>query len=181
MKKLDPYKKIKTEALDAVSRHIDSSAQHSVGDSPIEKLFSHAFRMSAIYSHSYERGSLRFMPEGKDATGVLAKELMYDYVVFPQYKIGKYRVDFLICAFEFGGCDWENDEPVYDQRCWKFLVVECDGHDFHERTKEQAARDRKRDREMSLDGYEVFRFTGSEIWRNPTGCALDVINWGKFR
>lgn len=63
----------------------------------------------------------------------------------------------------------------------KFLifVIECDGHDFHERTKEQAARDRKRDRDMLAKGAIVIRFTGSEIWASPTECAeraLDIVS-----
>jgi very-short-patch-repair endonuclease len=54
------------------------------------------------------------------------------------------------------------------------LVVECDGHPYHERTKEQAARDRSRDRELQGLGYVIFRFTGSEIVRNPYGCVQQV-------
>lgn len=54
------------------------------------------------------------------------------------------------------------------------IVVECDGHDYHERTKEQAARDKARDRAMQRLGYTVIRFTGSEIWRDPVGCAKEV-------
>lgn len=41
--------------------------------------------------------------------------------------------------------------------------LELDGHDFHERTKEQAARDRSRDRDVTIDGWRAERFTGSEI------------------
>lgn len=55
------------------------------------------------------------------------------------------------------------------------LVVECDGHDFHEKTKAQAAHDKRRDRALKLAGYEVIRFAGSEIWSNPSGCAEEVI------
>jgi very-short-patch-repair endonuclease len=44
------------------------------------------------------------------------------------------------------------------------IVVEIDGHEFHERTKEQAKRDRMRDRLMLMDGYMVLRYTGSEIY-----------------
>jgi very-short-patch-repair endonuclease len=54
------------------------------------------------------------------------------------------------------------------------VVIECDGHDFHERTKEQARHDRRRDRWMQGQGVAVFRFTGSEIFRNPEACATEV-------
>lgn len=59
------------------------------------------------------------------------------------------------------------------------LVVECDGHEFHERTKDQAKRDRSRDRRLQESGYLVFRFTGSEIYRDAFGCALQVFRWAE--
>jgi very-short-patch-repair endonuclease len=54
------------------------------------------------------------------------------------------------------------------------IAVECDGHDFHERTKEQARRDRSRDRALILEGWRVLRFTGSEIWKDAAACASQV-------
>lgn len=54
------------------------------------------------------------------------------------------------------------------------VVVECDGHDFHERTKEQAANDRSRDRAMVLAGFKVMRFTGSELHRDLMKCVVDA-------
>ena len=33
--------------------------------------------------------------------------------------------------------------------------MECDGHDFHERTKEQASSDKKRDRSLQAAGFLV--------------------------
>lgn len=87
------------------------------------------------------------------------------------------------------GCFWELTWAVHHQ--WPLLsytadfalvapkftiVIECDGHDYHERTKEQAAHDRKRDRSMVEAGLLVLRFTGSEIWRNPFACAEQVLN-----
>lgn len=81
-------------------------------------------------------------------------------LVFSQVKIRKYRVDFLLLH--------KDGEHI------KRVVVECDGHDFHERTKEQAARDRSRDRDMAGMGMTVLRFTGSEIWKDANACAMDV-------
>lgn len=79
-----------------------------------------------------------------------------------QHPLDKYRVDFLVRA-AFHGRD-----PT------DLLVIECDGHDYHERTKQQAQRDRGRDRFMQASGLRVFRFTGSEIWRDPHACAEEV-------
>jgi very-short-patch-repair endonuclease len=65
------------------------------------------------------------------------------------------------------------DFVIYHDRI-KF-VVECDGHDFHERTPKQAEHDKKRDRALTALGYRVLRFTGREIWRDPVKCASEVI------
>lgn len=77
-------------------------------------------------------------------------------IVTPQFEIGPYRVDFAL--FSTG----------------KKVAVECDGHDFHEKTKEQAQRDKKRDRFLQLKGWAVLRFTGSEIYKDADRCAAEV-------
>lgn len=79
----------------------------------------------------------------------------------PQEAVGAYRADFM---YRFPGADGKEAR----------LVVEVDGHDFHERTKEQAAKDKARDRWMTGAGYHVMRFTGSEVWANPIGCGEQV-------
>lgn len=81
-----------------------------------------------------------------------------EVVVTPQYTFTelRYRVDFL---FE-----------VWD----KTFCVEIDGHDFHS-SKEQRGRDAKRDRELLAAGYPVLRFTGTEIYRDPEGCAEEAL------
>lgn len=84
-------------------------------------------------------------------------------VVFMQAPVIGYRVDFLLLAQlaeAKGG-------PVR-------IVIECDGHDYHERTKEQAKRDRGMDRALQAAGFRVFRFTGSEIYRDPDRCVEEV-------
>ena len=61
------------------------------------------------------------------------------------------------------------------------LVVECDGYEWH-KSKESFIRDRKRDRALKAAGYEVLRFSGSEIIRDPISCANElhkyiIANW----
>lgn len=69
-----------------------------------------------------------------------------------QVNIGRYRVDFLCSTITAQG--------------ERKFVIECDGHDFHEKTKEQAQKDKSRDRYLAALGYPVLRFTGSEIYSN---------------
>jgi very-short-patch-repair endonuclease len=59
------------------------------------------------------------------------------------------------------------------------IVVECDGHEFHEKTKEQSARDKARDRAIQSKGMNVLRFTGSEIWNDAGKCAREVADFIK--
>lgn len=56
------------------------------------------------------------------------------------------------------------------------LAVECDGHDWHDRTKQQAAYDRARDRELLRAGIPTIRFTGSEIHHAAERCANEVMD-----
>lgn len=79
-------------------------------------------------------------------------------VVTPQYKWMGWRIDFRI-DFQF------INHPIF---------VECDGHDFHERTKEQAERDRAKDRKFQEAGIPILRFTGREIFRDPIDCVAQV-------
>jgi very-short-patch-repair endonuclease len=80
-------------------------------------------------------------------------------VIVPQHYIGKHRVDFAILLTGLA--------PIR-------IVVECDGHEFHEKTKEQAARDKMRDRDLQIAGWKVLRFTGSEICRNDAECGAQI-------
>jgi very-short-patch-repair endonuclease len=86
-------------------------------------------------------------------------------VIEPQFKIAlskAYRVDFMLMT-----------QSRLDRKTRK-LIVECDGHDYHERTKEQARKDKSRDREMTAAGYTIMRFTGSEIHKSADDCADQV-------
>lgn len=87
----------------------------------------------------------------------------HGYFISPQHVIDRYRVDFL---FGFG------KRPELEN-C---VVIECDGHDFHDRTPEQAARDKSRDRDLHGHVMAVLRFTGREIYRDPSGCWIEALN-----
>lgn len=176
MGRVDPVEKIAAAAAEAVSSGVGYAYELAPGDTPIEKVFCLALDVTARFVRPYHRAEVHICKGVED----LCEGRMYDFVVIPQASIGKYRVDFLIAVWDPLDAEWADASTVkYDPDLWKFLVVECDGHDFHERTKEQAARDRRRDREMSLAGYRVFRFTGSELWRDPIKCATDVVLWSE--
>ena len=53
-------------------------------------------------------------------------------------------------------------------------AVECDGHEFHEKTKEQVSKDKERDRFLQANGVMVLRYSGADIWANTTACTDNV-------
>lgn len=73
----------------------------------------------------------------------------------------RYRLDFLLLAFD-------------SKRSVSMVAIECDGHEFHDRTKEQASADRARDRALQVEGLRVARFTGADIHASPEACARSV-------
>jgi very-short-patch-repair endonuclease len=81
--------------------------------------------------------------------------------IVAQYPLGRYTLDFGVFVQGFN-----NDMLM--------LAVECDGHNYHNKTKEQARHDRKRDRWLQKHGWQVVRFTGSEIHEDASACAEEV-------
>jgi very-short-patch-repair endonuclease len=140
----------------------------AVTDSPIEAALASAMvRLSR--SHPF-KGMVHFVSKG----GLLSTEAMRDafandaargserVFVYPQVKIGQYRVDFLVVQLASAG----------EARCF---IVACDGRDYH--TKEdQIARDKARDRALQALALKVFRFTATEIWDDPELLARFILN-----
>ena len=56
----------------------------------------------------------------------------------------------------------------------KNFIVEVDGHEFHQKTKEQVEHDNERERALQKAGYEVIRFSGTEVYHKAYRCACDV-------
>lgn len=54
-------------------------------------------------------------------------------------------------------------------------AIEIDGYEWHEKTKEQAINDRKKDRAYIKAGYIPVRFLGSEIYHDAKKCVEDFI------
>jgi hypothetical protein len=56
------------------------------------------------------------------------------------------------------------------------LIIECDGYEFHS-SKYSFENDRKRDRLLKLNGYQVIRFSGSEINKDPVAVSKDLYDF----
>jgi len=172
--RLGGFELLAQDAADEAYRRVMMLRDRAFGDSPIEHLFYAALVTMARRGltsisevvpvrpdYPLERARYGTRMGGHPQTTAFAEG---------QVQIAGWRVDFLIHYPEFSlGFD-ENGDPGLAR-----LIVECDGHDFHERTKEQAARDRARDRLAQYEGLPVLRFTGSEIWNDPMAVAEEVL------
>jgi very-short-patch-repair endonuclease len=123
-------------------------------ESPIERAFLAAVYVEADYPE-VRRG----------ATGAILihTPLPGGVEIEVQKPLGRYFADFLIAGTDGG------------RR--RTLVVECDGHEFHEKTREQVSHDKRRDREIQKLGHAVFRFSGADIWKDPFGCAREAVDY----
>lgn len=78
----------------------------------------------------------------------------------PQVNAGGYRLDF---AFTMPSV------PLLK------VAIELDGHDYHS-SQEQINYDTARDRALLRTGWQVVRFTGSQINRDCEGCVRETVD-----
>jgi very-short-patch-repair endonuclease len=121
--------------------------------------------------HRDEWGQFQFYPRGKTTResselyqrginhGKQWPSESYDAIVMSQALFNGYKLDFTITSALL---------PDFA------LCVELDGHDWHERTKQQASQDRARDRELLALGLPTMRFTGADVFRDANACAREV-------
>lgn len=125
-------------------------------ESPIEQLFWIA--CVALCKSQFEEVN----PEPVETKGVIVAGRGFH--ITPQAGIGKYRVDFHMT--QVGVCPGEHFGP---------LVVELDGHDFHDKDKRQRSYEKARDRALVRAGNRVLHFTGSDVVKDPFACAYEAL------
>jgi very-short-patch-repair endonuclease len=86
---------------------------------------------------------------------VAANKLGYVASFIPQYELSGYRLDFAIPN--------------------KKIAIEIDGYNFH-KTKEQMNYDYKREQSLEILGWRVFRFTGSQVFKNSENVSIMSLN-----
>jgi hypothetical protein len=136
--------------------------------SPIELIFGMAIfdQLSAhgrcwVYSDAEYRKLVSSLNEG-DCYGSFA--LVSNFLIHRE--IGE--VDFAVFLPDLS--------PTYP-----LAVVECDGHEFHERTVEQASWDKRRDRMIQGLGVPVLRFTGTDVVRGSGESACEIAEFIRKR
>jgi very-short-patch-repair endonuclease len=131
-------------------------------ESPIEALF------LAVAMTEMGFGDCRYEDYDKCVTdleklGLQAHRRLWSWelhcMLLPQAPVDRFRIDFAMWS-EYHG----------------WFAIELDGHDFHERTKAQASRDKAKDRGLVRLGFKVIRYTGSDVFRDPYACWRDVVD-----
>lgn len=153
--------------LDSVKDHVRQAAEAAGGlilertmgrleeivreaESPIEAIFLIWWRVMA------------------DVVGIDRSLTLWPQFGFAPINGRNYRADFAI---------WPtNLDEITDDTPFNCVVVELDGHDYHERTKEQVIERNQRDRDFQEKGYVVLHFSGSEIHRDPDKVFLAVLD-----
>jgi len=78
----------------------------------------------------------------------------------PDKDISGYKPDFLISFSDYSNL---------------IFAIEIDGHQWHEKTKEQASNDRKKDRAYLKNMAIPIRFTGSDVYHDALSCVRETM------
>lgn len=153
------------KASDYLSMEIDSALDHGdvVIESPIERM---------LYSALVCVRTCQKLPNDDVDSTWPEFDIAHGLVIEPQREIGKYYVDFLV-TYRF---------LLYSSRLKKTVVqlensviVECDGHDWHDFDEPTRRKEKQRDRFLQKEGYKIFHYTGKEITDDPIKVAEEII------
>lgn len=150
---LDIFENLPTKAKLLIMQHNDFNILEDIElyisylKSPIEIIFYTAFEI-------YKKENNKFV------------------LLEPQVEINinekKYYADFEV----------EYDELINNHLKKDFkLIIECDGYEFHQKTKKQVEYDNKREYELKMNNYQILRFSGSEIYNDPFECVERIFKY----
>lgn len=142
---MDEMKPLRVAMVDALKVLASKYSIAPMTESPIETILGAAVSLLMGDALGDE---FKIGKTGREAT----------FTLVPQYKLACYRYDFAICV---GGNS--------------FVLIECDGKDFHS-SPEQIENDDEKDRTACELGKKLLRFTGSMINSNADLCARDVVS-----
>ncbi|MCK5014273.1 MAG: hypothetical protein KAS66_10675 [Candidatus Omnitrophica bacterium] len=107
---------------------------------------------------------------GPNAIGML--DVVFGVDIAPQFKIGRYRVDFKITMVKTIFSNKEKRVVIDDS---KSVVVECDSQQWHERTEKERRYEKAKDRYFAKHNLKTFHYTGAEIIKNPHKIAAEIL------
>lgn len=141
---------------------VDFFEVYEIGDeelklSPIEQIFLTAFRI-------YSLKQPMVLPE---------PELQYQIKCNEHNYVADFFLEYIYTSV------WDDDAKLNvptDVSLKKPIIIECDGYEFH-KTKKQMSSDYERETNLKLDGYDIIRFTGSQIYNEPLECIKKVYDY----
>jgi hypothetical protein len=165
--------KIVKQYLDRKSQEVAKEFQDDVKyaireykiESPVEQIFYLELQRQAVERNKYS---------------------IFKFYIEPQFKIttekgNRYRVDFLIYYTpDIAWVAGYDDETYYShpKNNKKYaLIVEIDSYLWHGTSPEQFEKEKKRERDLINEGWEIIRFSGREIMREPEKCAEEVFKY----
>ena len=102
-----------------------------------------------------------------------------NFYIMPQREIiignKKHRVDFLIYYVIDDG--WMGEKSPPEDHKNQALIVELDSFLWHGSDPEQFTKEKKRERELQKEGWQIMRFSGREIVRDVEKCVEQVIEY----
>ena len=148
--------KAKEMVFDAISSdntyqflYVDELDDSLLDMSPIEQIFQIAYQIYSL--RAYKDIGIELMPQ--------------QYI---KANNNVYRVDFLLVY----ACDKDGSE----KKLKKPLIIETDGKNWHS-SKKQMNHDYERENDLKLAGYDVMRFTGSQVYNKPFDCISSVFDY----
>lgn len=125
--------------------------------SPIEQAFLVGFLVVQEFTIPNLIRSTKKEPDGTE------QEIKDGFEIIPQFRVDNYRVDFALSHYKGGE--------------GKTVLVECDSQEFHDRSEAERRYEKQRDRALQAAGFKVFRFTGTEILKDPFEVAAEIIGF----
>lgn len=147
--------------IENVFSHYDYFAIIDNCASPIEQIFyiAYIFYVLKFEDIKVDDYSLSFL---------LLEEICSQYTIIWEDK--KYNVDFVL---DFSRKN-KNGEYIYPFIKKLKYAIELDGFDYHS-SKQQMNYDYERENNLKIQGYNVIRFTGSQLYTNPYKCIYNLI------
>lgn len=137
--------------------------------SPIEQIFHIAFYLYCLRFYEFNNEC-----DYLDELGIPIHAMFMEEII-PQKKIKccnkTYIIDFVI---DFSRI-LSNQKHIYPKLKKLKYAIELDGFDYHSK-KDQMNKDYERENNIKKDGYNVIRFTGSQVFNSPYSCVDTLIS-----
>ena len=124
--------------------------------SPIEQIFFIAFLTVLHQKLSHESLGIDIVPLCQYEQNIDGYDYVHDFAFYIDVYSLRNRFKLKDCMF------------------MSSVTIECDGHDYHNKTKRQVSNGNKRSNAMQQSGLTVIHFSGSDLFKYPYQCAEEA-------